>query len=380
MRVVLLALCVRAALPNCRAPRDPVPGLVTPCTFAVDCQWCERNHASLDFLCCEANKWIGPHLTNPLLFYLMWNNVPWTVAVVLAYELMEIVVLTALGDFDVIFAEKSDAETLAGALIGDVLIQGGLGLLIGYALRVIFVVPTLVSSTERARGYNEHTRRFIYIAAYGAALLAYVLPGFVSDDPSVWRYGLAINTLLELGFVGFVFPVAMASDDVDERMIWRQLDGTQFEGARKAGFFALWGTTIVLAHVPHWPGTAHQPLFGVANEWYLQWLFVGPYAALLVLVAFAVAAVRRDGYTASMLAGSVFAASALIMLLVSGVVASNALVYTAVPLIFAAAGAFLIGALVTWRRVRIPGSRTTTLAAAAVTRRAAVAVFDKKIQ
>jgi len=296
---------------NCRAPADYLIGATSQCNVATDCNWCERNGLSMDFLCCETGMWLGPHFTNPLLFYLVWNSVPYTVILVLSYEILEVLLLVVFGGMSFVFTNDTDFETLAAALIGDVLIQAGSALIVGYCLRALFLVPTLVSSKERARAYDLRGRRVLYIVLYLALLSTYALVGTLTPDDDSVRGGLMLQTGIELVFIWLVFPVFLTAD-YDREMIWRRQDGTYFEGTRKTVFFLLWGLIVLTSHALHFASLNNQPIFSF-NEWYVQWTFTGPLTALLLIITFIVSWLRRDTYTAWITVGIVLFGGGLVI-------------------------------------------------------------------
>lgn len=361
-------------LPNCRAPGPFVPDLSTPCDVDAVCGWCSRNQLSFDFLCCESGTYIGPHMTNPMLFYLFWNSVPWTVILMFAFELTEVLLLTMLGSFELLFSDQTDLETQSSSLIGDVLLQGGLGLLVGYLLRVIFVVPTLVSSAARANAFSPGCgRRVVYVVLlYGPVLLSYALIGWTTD--AGFRIGLVLHTVVHVAFIWIVIPLVIGSrQPTDDNMVWRQLDGTVFGGLRKTLFFAVWGFIVLLSHSVHF--ARNQPSFA-ANEWFQQWLVMWPTAALLLIGAIVVSARRRDYYTVLIL----FAVVGLIGWLALwsayalGSDGSTAFIWLGVASLAVAIGLFL-AATRPWHVMGIvrdgtavPGDTNTRLPAVALTR------------
>lgn len=365
-------------LPNCRAPGGPfVPDLAVACDVAASCGWCMRNHLSFDFLCCESGTYIGPHMTNPLLLYLFWNNVPWTVLLVLAFELTETLLLTMLGSFELLFSSETDLETASASLIGDVLIQGGLGLFIGYLLRVVFLVPTLASSPQRADAFSPGCgRRAVYVVLlYGPMVASYALIGWTTA--SGLRIGLILQTVVHVLFIWLVVPLATASKrPLDDDMIWRRLDGSVYDGWRKWLFFAVWGGIVLASHAVHF--ARHQPTFA-ANEWFQQWLVVGPVAAALLVAALAVSVRRRDWYTVFVLLAAACAYGWLASWTAYSLGGHQAtsLVWLGLAFFVAAIALFLAAAR-PWLRdgmlrdgTAVPGDTTTRLPAVALTRRAA---------
>lgn len=257
------------------------------------CDWALRDHLSLDFLTCEPGKWIGPHATNPMLFYLAFNDVTAAFAVTLAFEAFEVTVKSFVGDFTLLFVDPGDMETLAASLVGDAVIQGGLGITIGYCVRAVFLLPTLASSAERARagGTLAKRRRATYLVAYAALTTSYLLCGRQVEGGGL-RYGLLVQTGILCVGVLVAYGVWFQTPD-DVQLIWVRRDGTRLESWRMWG--ALWTIVafILVAHLPHVPGDAAQPLF-TTSEWYMQWILSGLFAGVLWVAALATACARTD--------------------------------------------------------------------------------------
>lgn len=361
-RAPLTQSLMSGGVPVCAAePGD----LFDSCDRAALCDWCTRDHFSYDFLCCETGAWIGPHLTNPLALYLFWNSLPWAALLVLAFEVAEAFALTTFQSIDVLFPAEQDFETMAGALIGDALLQGGLGIAIGYALRVIFITPTLVSSPERAeQNDGGFGRRAVYVVViYGLFLLSYLLPGQATS--SGFRWGLLAQTLVSLALI---FSVAtFLNSDLDNELLWRRQDGTLWEGPRKTWFFVTWGTVVVLANVTHI--FSGQPLFSV-NEWFQQWYLMVPVAVLLLIIAAFVSFARKDTYTGLSTIAVIFTGLWVAMWLAYAADGSDAKGYLWVGAGSAAFAAilYIVAAFMTRRPNTVPGSvKGNTLPALQVT-------------
>lgn len=298
------------ALDNCRAPGPYVVGASSVCNIATDCIWCERNQLSFDFLCCETGKYIGPHLTNPLFLYLAFDDEPWTVLLIVFFEVVETMLPVIFGQNDFAFGDPNDLETHAASLIGDVLIQGGSGLLLGWLLRLVFRVPPLVSTPDRARSYNLRGRRNLYISLYLFVLASFWFAGTTTGS-DLHRTGLIVQTIIQLVFIWIVWPIALANDERDEQMIWRRTGNDSFSGWKKTLFFFVWGITVLLSHSSHFAPDKHQPLFS-HNEWFQQWLLTGPWIAIWIIVALVVSWQRNDTHTGLTVVGIIFVAGGII--------------------------------------------------------------------
>ena len=371
-----------AALPSCRTSSDePEPGVASACNVSAVCAWCERNHLSFDFVCCEDGNWIGAHLTSPLLFYLVWNDVPATIIVVFATELVEIFVLTVFGSFATLFSDARDAETMAASALGDVLVQGGLGLALGYALRALTLAPTLVSSAARARAYNERTLRAQYIGVFVVAYaltLGFFLGASLAETNPADRYGVVAQTAVELVFAWLIYPVLVATR-AGTRMIAQQADGSSWPSTRRAVFFGGWGLIVLATHVPHIVVST-----AFVNEWYAQWAVAVPLTLLAYVVLALVSYARADRFTCALAVAVVFGIGWLVAWFtyaLTGRTSVALLVVGAVALAFAALAAVVAAyALESGERVAIEGAGArNTLPAVAVTRAAARRIFGTRV-
>jgi len=300
MRALLLVatlLALARGQSSCQ-PGGDAPTAAALATCNVSCAWCTRDHASLDFVCCEDGNWIGTHLTNPLFFYLVWADAPATIIVVFAAELGEVAILALAGSFGALFRNERDAETLAASLLGDVLVQGGLGLVLGLALRALTLAPPLVPSVERAGARVRRRYALVYAAAFlgdtalAVAVLAATDTDAGEDPPGSLRLALLAQTALKLAFIGLVYPTLTAT--AEGRTLFAAHGGGQPWHARTL-FFLGWGVLTLASHVPHLVVPVAR------NEWYPQWALMLPLtiAVLLALVAVSVRS-RRDYYTASL--------------------------------------------------------------------------------
>ena len=116
MLLLLLAAVVSAA-PNCRAPDSFIPDPTTRCDTAAECTFCDRNHASFQFLCCEdGGGWVAAHVTLPLAFYMFWQAPVWSALVVLLWEIFEVTTLSVYNSFLVVSTDDADKLRLYEAV------------------------------------------------------------------------------------------------------------------------------------------------------------------------------------------------------------------------------------------------------------------------
>lgn len=291
---------------NCRPGDGSVPGVATICDLVVDCVYCERNHLTFDFLCCEGGQWVGMHLTMPLIVYLFLGDALYTLFFVMAFEVFECVLLTFIGGFVALFESPTDVETWAASAVGDVFIQGVLGVLFGSVLAHTWRAPPMLPGVQAARRTGHVGRRAVYATVF-AVMLACSLFNLLSDDIS-FRTGLLLVTLSQLFIIWAVLPFCFTRPS-DYDLLWaRPDDGTVFRGPDKFFFFLGWGLVLVVAHAPHFAGS--QPTFAT-NEWFQQWLFVAPWFALYAIVGIIVAAWRGDAHAALTVSGCLAFAAAV---------------------------------------------------------------------
>jgi hypothetical protein len=274
--------------PNCRAPEPYVPGARERCDVEASCSdYCARNHLSFDFLCCDAQLgWIAVHITNPIIFHLFFQDPLWTVALVAIDEVLEFGVSAIFRGSVVPFSGWQAAESATGALLGDVLINGGLGLLIAFYLTAIFESPApLVSSGARARAYNA-THKHDNAAYYRAFLvLTWLLHQFLflfihlDDGSPAGTDGLLISTIAQAVLLFIVYPFMLfgSPNARDDALLW----APGYPRWRRIAFFYAWGVVMLLIHVPLLVGGGTW----LANDWYISWAFGGGTALLLAIVA-----------------------------------------------------------------------------------------------
>lgn len=343
----------------------------------AECNWCERNHLSFDFLCCESGKWIGLHLTNPLVFYIVWNSEVVTIAVVLAFEVFETFLLTTAGSAPLLFEDNEDSETLAASLMGDALIQGGLGLVIGYLLRVLFLTPTLVSSRARAFAYDAMGTRIFYMIVYIGTLIGFGFAGF--ETTTGVRLGLLATTVWVLMFVLIVYPCVL-SRPIDDRMLWTMRNGEVWPRTQRYAFFVTLALIIVAAHAPHI--APNQPIYAV-NEWYQQWIVMGTIALVLYVLAFIMSVSRQDAYTAWTLGGIGALVVWITAWLYYGIhvnTTSEIVLYVSAGMLVVATVALCVANSVEWTGVRMPFTRAGDhLSAVESTRRASQTVYAVEV-
>ena len=273
---------VVAEPPNCRAPGPEVPDITTRCNKTAACtDYCTRNQFSWDFLCCEdGGGWVAAHTLNPLAFYMFWQDPVWTMLVVLLWEIWETAALTFSGSFIFTSTASSDLETLAGGLIGDALIQGGTGIVIGALIAYVFHMPPLVPSLARTRAHaGARAWRAWRIVLWAVHTAFFSLLSWTSDDDT-HRYGLWLNLALQVLFIAVLYPCLFYSGPKAAYLT---------PGLTWAGF-AAWAAVVVAI------GLSTAGWQYMANDWFQVWLTAAIIVTLLTAAALTVAARRRNGH------------------------------------------------------------------------------------
>lgn len=275
---------------NCRLMSGPVPqpifpppGWATRCDVLESCVPYEvkRQQYSLDFLCCDGDVsvsgYIAAHVANPM-FAAVWFGDPWTAFVIaFLFEAFEVFMLTVFGDFGVFATTDLSLETWASSVLGDALINGGMGALLGWLLLRVWrvqgpmcswgVMPTFWIKLKYVLCWVAYSATFIGISAGGIA-----------------------GTLIAFGVQTVVLPVivlAVTNWRIDRKVVWqlrryrervlinsrgvpdlvRKLDSTRSVGlVTRIGLFAsVWFVTALLfsqtSGFVQW----------AANDWYQVW-------------------------------------------------------------------------------------------------------------
>lgn len=245
-----------------------------------------REQLGWDFLVCEVNKgWPAVHVTLPLVVYLFLGDLlaAWTLAGV--GELLEISAVLLAGSFVLFSTEEVELETLAGSLVGDWLLNGTLGVLLGWALARVLRVPPLLPAWP----HPERRRPNAWWRAWAWSLLlltGFVLsnlavgwvtpPGCLSPDPAACQHvGLLLATALHLALLFAVYLT------VRSPWVWHG-----YHRRRQALFLLLVAALEVWIHlqnaqpwVPLWLG----PTGGFMQVWLAVLVPLLPLGTLAVL-------------------------------------------------------------------------------------------------
>lgn len=195
---------------------SPAPGLVERCDPLVDClPYSKRFQYSLDFLCCETGAgWVAAHVANPLGVSFFFGSFAAGLAIAFWFEAIEITFLTAFTGFVIFETRELDLETWAGSIIGDALIQGGIGAFLGYLLRTAFNVPGPFESWPLMNSWL----RFKYAGLWILYSCSFILVQFVGENGEHWGLFGAIG--FHAVFLFVILPFSTRSR-LDEAVVWQ---------------------------------------------------------------------------------------------------------------------------------------------------------------
>jgi len=291
--VILAALfALVSAIPDCRPAKaaSVAPDLTQRCDQTVSCQFCDRNQLSFDFLCCEdGGGWVSAHAVTPLLIYLYFQNVPWTIIAILGFEVIEQLFLVF---FEPSGFDPTVYESIMGIVVGDGLTQGGIGLLIGVLWTYIFDWPLLVSTKYRAALLGKRWKRFRYIAVWALHTAAIMVILWKSANGR-WVYGLFVNMAVQLLFWWVLHPLWLSTHREND-MLWapdpKQPDTNVYPEKKRRLFFWLTPVIIIGIQFADW-GVRY-----FANNYFQVWLNEAVIVTALTVLASIVASRRRDWY------------------------------------------------------------------------------------
>jgi len=218
--LALSALVALALSQNVDGPIEPVvrpaPGVTERCNVLESClPYSDRLQYSLDFFCCETGSgWVAAHILNPMGVSVFFGSFATALAVAFWFEAFEIFTLAFFGNFIVFETTELGLETWAGSILGDALIQGGLGALLGYLLRTAFRVP----GPFEAWSIMNAWLRFKYIGLWLLYSLSFIVLSYVGENGEHWGLfvALGIHALLLFG----IFPFTTRSA-LDEAVVWQ---------------------------------------------------------------------------------------------------------------------------------------------------------------
>lgn len=236
------------------------PGVFTRCDrFAACFPYADRDQASLDFLCCEDDGWVAAHVLNPAAIALLFG---WKAAIIVAFwfEAFEALLLIIFKNFIFTTTSETDLETLAGAVVGDALINGTFGAIIGF---LICQYAGFIPPFQRWHNMVSGWHRFKYVILFLLFELCFTLLSL-----SNWYEAYVFLTVLAIGiFLFFIFN-PMTNYAVDVKNVWLGPKGVH---ARNLAFCIY----VMVAIFLYFNNCGIEYM---ANDWYQVW-----FASLIVI-------------------------------------------------------------------------------------------------
>lgn len=255
-------------LPPIELPSGPTPGVRERCDLFESCvPFSSRISFSADFLCCEdGSGWTVAHILNPAIVFLYFGNFVTAWFIAFLFEVFEVLVLMAFGDFIVFQTDDLQIESWAGSVVGDAFVQGGIGVFLAWLLVSVTSFRPMFANWARMPGLL----RAKYLFMWFAQSCSFILLRFYNERLN-WGLllTLGINTLL----LAVVYPLITSSDS-DVRYVWRTRDST---ASRDRGFRLF----IVVLWLVGAQSVGFQYL---ANDWFQSW--VGATLAIVFLLVF----------------------------------------------------------------------------------------------
>lgn len=246
---------------------ENVAGVFSRCDQESSCLFSTRDHYSWDFLCCEDFKgWVATHATNVLVFYIFTGSFL-TVVIPFVGEMLEYLIVLSFRNFLFLgTGEETDNETVMGILIGDVVIQGGTGLLIGLQLWYFLRFPSLIPNYFEVTKIKGHVWVFwkylgLLVLHSGSFLATVYKVELKSDGTLPLNVGFLSATAFQLMLLWFVYPL-YTNGHLDERYVWKG-----YSKKKRNVLFFVWGLITILIHVQNTGFIRYLP-----NEWYQAWV------------------------------------------------------------------------------------------------------------
>lgn len=274
--LLLVAAPLARAMPDCRDPPyqgGEVLGAFSRCDVADACAYCTRRQTTFDFLCCEGhNGFPAVHVLNPLVFYVFWQHAWATFVYVVAIEIVEVGWVAMHSDLPAAAEDDGFDESLAGLLLGAVLICTTMAILLGFWLVRVFGVPGPLTSTDQRTTSTGF--RALLVIAWIVAQLSVLIAVFADWPGGFIGYFVTLAVLLVI--YSFVFSI---NTKLNNDHIWGS--AKRYPVWKRVLFFWTFAIIVLAIGIPTAAGSGSW----LANDWYIAWIFAGGIAATLALVS-----------------------------------------------------------------------------------------------
>lgn len=246
------------------------------------CNFEFRGQHDTSWLRCEdSTYWPAAHITQPLGITLLLGGTWVPLAIPFAWESFEALLLTFFKSFVIFPTDLEQQESAGGALIGDALINGTMGVILGLLLMRLTRFPGILPFILRNRDYGVQvvSRRYVsqkvarkYAFMFVLHAVAHVFPGLRTDELA---YGGLITYALVPFLVLFVFPRLIDRHDVEGVDMSRAY-------ARLAPWWAICSLVI---------GFGASGIHYLGNDWFQVWL---SYYLITMVVLYKVVKARES--------------------------------------------------------------------------------------
>lgn len=311
-----------AALPNCHDAKGAsvTPNLKERCDKSLSCNWCDRNHLSFEFLCCEdGSGWVSAHTIAPFIVFMYTQNVEWTILIFLIFEVAEQIYFTFASNV----ADYSVTETMFGSLIGDALLQGGTGLWLSVMVCYVFDLPVLISTSFRMHFFNKRWKRYKYFLFFLLHMVSMQCYAWTQGDLNT---GLFLHMAIQALLFWVLFPWVLYTAKEND-MIWgldpTNPNATAYSKMNRIGFFYVSGLIVLLIDA------ANAKSGIMANDWFQAWVVEAAIATVLTIISCVYANQRKDWYMMAIFISTWVAVVGVAFWISGKVVDDNDLLYVA---------------------------------------------------
>lgn len=231
------------------------------CNFKKVCvPFTKRSMFDSSWICCEDNSgWPVSHVIMPFTVMMLTNDFWFSLSVDLLWEVFEVQNLSYFGKFLFTTNDVNQFETAAGALIGDVVCAGILGILMAVAL----IQVTGWKGLRRDLKNNYIAAKYLVFGAVLAAL--WFLPAIMTHRVNI---GLILATGITVLLILLVGPFVFASSDV--------IPGNMDPHKEFMRVRFWWAAAVLII------GASSFGYTYLNNDWYQTWLHT--YLVLIVLM------------------------------------------------------------------------------------------------
>lgn len=196
---------------------SPAPGVLERCDVFESClPYSSRFQYSLDFFCCETGSgWVAAHSLNPLGVAFFFGSFSTALAVAFWFEAFEVGVLTLFTSFIIFETRELELETWAGSILGDALIQGGLGAFLGTLLLWAYDI----TGPLRSWAFMNNWLRVKYLALWIFYASSFIPLTFVGENGEHWGLFIAIGIHAVYLFGILPFSTRSRSDNL---LVWQR--------------------------------------------------------------------------------------------------------------------------------------------------------------